>query len=562
MEILHIENLSFTYPEANKKALNNISLSIKSGEFILLCGKSGCGKSTLLRLLKKELAPFGDLNGKVLYKGYSLSEIKDKTSVEEIGFVAQNPESGIVTDTVWHELAFTLENLGLENSVIRRKVAETASYFGLEELFHKKAAELSGGQKQLVNLASVMAANPKILLLDEPTAQLDPISAASFISTLKKLNRELGLTVIIAEHRLEELFPNADKVLMMKNGSIEFFDKPKNITSYILQNHENDMRFALPSAVKIYSELESGGECPITVRDGKTYIAKNYNNKTKSLEKPPYNHSDIKVVELKDVFFRYEKASPDILKGLSLTVYKGEHFCVLGGNGAGKTTALGVISGIIKAYRGKLLINGRKLSDYKQNELYLNNIALLPQDPATIFLSKTVYEDLIATCKSLNIDKVEAEDKISKLAKELEIESLLKSHPYDLSGGEQQKAALLKILLLNPKILLLDEPTKGIDAYSKLKLAQIIEKLKQKDITIITVTHDIEFAAETADRAGLMFDGDIVSIGTPNEFFSQNNFYTTSASRISRDYFENAVLCDDVVKLCRLNGKKADTDNE
>lgn len=562
MEILHIENLSFTYPEANKKALNNISLSIKSGEFILLCGKSGCGKSTLLRLLKKELAPFGDLNGKVLYKGYSLSEIKDKTSVEEIGFVAQNPESGIVTDTVWHELAFTLENLGLENSVIRRKVAETASYFGLEELFHKKTAELSGGQKQLVNLASVMAANPKILLLDEPTAQLDPISAASFISTLKKLNRELGLTVIIAEHRLEELFPNADKVLMMKNGSIEFFDKPKNITSYILQNHENDMRFALPSTVKIYSELESGGVCPITVRDGKTYIAKNYNNKTKSLEKPPYNHSDIKAVELKDVFFRYEKASPDILKGLSLTVYKGEHFCVLGGNGAGKTTALGVISGIIKAYRGKLLINGRKLSDYKQNELYLNNIALLPQDPATIFLSKTVYEDLIETCKSLNIDKAEAEDKISKLAKELEIESLLKSHPYDLSGGEQQKAALLKILLLNPKILLLDEPTKGIDAYSKLKLAQIIEKLKQKDITIITVTHDIEFAAETADRAGLMFDGDIVSVDAPNEFFSQNNFYTTSASRISRDYFENAVLCEDVVKLCRLNGKRADTDNE
>lgn len=562
MEILHIENLSFAYPNADKKALDNVSFSVEKGEFIVLCGKSGCGKSTLLKLLKKEISPYGMLSGEITYNGASLSETDSRTSVEEIGFVMQNPESGIVTDTVWHELAFTLENLGVDTKIIRRKVAEMASFFGIEEWFHKKTAELSGGQKQLLNLAAVMVANPKILLLDEPTAQLDPISASNFIATLKKINRELGLTVILAEHRLEEVFPLADRVIMLKDGKKEFFDKPKNIVSYFNANPENDMRFAMPSAVRIFSELENSGICPITVREGRQYITNNYKNEIKTLEQKAYTHSEEKAVELKEVFFRYSRDLPDVLKGISLEVYKGEHFCILGGNGTGKTTTLQVISGVLKAYRGRVLINGKKITDYKQNELYINNLAFLPQDPSALFLSKTVYEDLLETCGTMKLDKNTAKSRIDEIVGVLGIADLLKSHPYDLSGGEQQKAALAKVLLLNPQILLLDEPTKGIDAYGKHTLAKIIENLKQNGITVITVTHDIEFAAFCADRVGLIFDGDMVSVDTGNRFFSQNSFYTTAASRISRDYFLSAVLCDDVVKLCIMNGKKAVADNE
>ena len=311
MEILHIKNLSFAYPKADKKALDNVSFSVEKGEFIVLCGKSGCGKSTLLKLLKKEISPYGMLSGEITYNGVSLSETDTRTSVEEIGFVMQNPESGIVTDTVWHELAFTLENLGVDTKIIRRKVAEMASFFGIEEWFHKKTAELSGGQKQLLNLAAVMVANPKILLLDEPTAQLDPISASSFISTLKKINLELGLTVILAEHRLEEVFPLADRVIMLKDGKKEFFDKPKNIVSYFNANPENDMRFAMPSAVRIFSELENSGICPITVREGRQYITNNYKNEIKTLEQKAYTHIEEKVVELKEVFFRYSRNLPE-----------------------------------------------------------------------------------------------------------------------------------------------------------------------------------------------------------------------------------------------------------
>ena len=562
MEILHIENLSFSYPNTDKKALDNVTFSVNKGEFIVLCGKSGCGKSTLLKLLKKEISPYGTVNGEIKYNGTALSETDDRTSVEEIGFVMQNPESGIVTDTVWHELAFTLENLGVSTKIIRRKVAEMASFFGIEEWFHKKTSELSGGQKQLLNLAAVMVANPKVLLLDEPTAQLDPISAANFIATLKKINRELGLTVVLAEHRLEEVFPLADKVLMLESGKKEFFDNPKNIVSYFEKNPKNDMRFAMPSAIRIFSRLEKNGACPITVREGRQYISSNYKNETKALKVKPYSHSEQKAVELKDVFFRYSRDLPDILKGISLEIYKGEHFCVLGGNGTGKTTTLKVICGILKAYKGKILINGKKISDYKQNELYINNLSLLPQDPADLFLSKTVYEDLLESCNTMNFDKNTAKKRIEEVSQTLGIADLLNSHPYDLSGGEQQKAAIGKVLILNPQILLLDEPTKGIDACGKQTLAEIIKTLKQNGITVITVTHDIEFAALCADRVGLFFDGDLVSVDTVNNFFTQNSFYTTAANRISRDYFENAVLCDDVVKLCLINGKKAVTNNE
>lgn len=557
MEILQIKDLSFKYPDAKKNALKYVSLSVNAGEFIVICGESGCGKSTLLRLIKKELAPYGEKSGEILYNGKPLEKTDERTAASEIGFVLQNPEGQIVTDTVWHELAFGLESLGFNTALIRRRVAEMASYFGIEEWFHKKTAQLSGGQKQLLNLASVMAMNPKILLLDEPTAQLDPISASNFIGTLQKLNRELGLTILLVEHRLEEVFPIADKVLLMESGELIFADRPKKIGAYFKKNPNHPMLAGLPAAMRIFNMLKAEGESPVTVREGRDYITGNYENNAFKAEIKPYSHSNEKAAELKEVWFRYQKDFPDIIKGASLTVYRGEHFCVLGGNGTGKTTTLGVIAGLLKAYRGKVLINGKKINEYSGNSLYIRNIAMLPQNPQTVFLEKTVKEDLLENCRTMSFSKEESEIKITETVRKLGIEHLLQMHPYDLSGGEQQKAALAKILLSEPQILLLDEPTKGIDAYSKRALCDILSELKKDGITIITVTHDVEFAAAAADRIGMFFDGGLTSVDTPTEFFSDNNFYTTAANRISRGYFKNAILCEQVAELCLKNGKKA-----
>lgn len=554
MEILRIENLSFRYPQTASKALDNISFNINSGEFIVVCGQSGCGKTTLLKLIKRQLAPKGEISGKILYCSKLLEELDEKRAVSEIGYVLQNPDNQIVTDKVWHELAFGLENIGIPTDIIRRRVAEMASYFGIQNWFRKKTDELSGGQKQLLNLASVMVMQPKILILDEPTSQLDPIAASDFINTLQKLNREFGITVILAEHRLEEVFPIADRVLLMDKASVLLYDKPENIGPELARiKCGHPMSAGLPSAVRIFNALGISEECPLTVKQGHAFLEKNFSPAESPLSDYVNSHITETAVELKNVWFRYEKALPDILRGVNLKIYKGEFYCILGGNGTGKTTALNVISGLYRAYRGKIIINGKKIKEYGKISLYRENLAFLPQNPQTVFIKDKIYDDLADLLEALNIPKKEHEKKITDIAEKTEIINLLERHPFDLSGGEQQKCALAKILMLNPKILLLDEPTKGLDAYSKLKLSKIFQTLKNGGLTIIMVTHDVEFAAENADRCSLFFDGEILSADTPKKFFAENNFYTTAANRIARSLYPDAVTCSDVIEYCKKN---------
>ena len=556
MAILEIKNLTFGYKSSDTKALNDVSFEIEKGDFAVICGESGCGKTTLLRLLKKQLAPFGDKSGSALYKGTEIAEMDERTSVSAIGFVMQDPNSQIVTDKVWHELAFGLESLGENTSSIRRKVAEISEFFGITEWYNRKTSDLSGGQKQILNLASIMVMQPEILLLDEPTSQLDPIAASEFISTLKKLNNELGITVILAEHRLEEVFPIANKVIVMDNGKILNAGTPREVGK-ALKSSDSRMYLGMPSAIKIYNMLNSSAECPLTVRECKDFIKNNYNEDIKELQLPKTDYTGREAAfEIKDGYFRYEKNLPDVLKGLNLTVYKKEFLCILGGNGAGKTTLLKILSGIKRLYSGKLRIWGKKLKEYNNNTLYRNNIASLPQNPKLLFVKNNVYDDLTETANAFGYDKKDTAEAVENIASKLEIKHLYKRHPYDLSGGEVQKAAFAKILLAKPKIILLDEPTKGLDAYSKTVLADMLKKLINEDITVVTVTHDIEFAAEYADRCALLFDGQIVSCGTPEEFFSENNFYTTAAARISKNIFINAVTNEEVANLCRQNGVK------
>ncbi|MDR6881684.1 energy-coupling factor transporter ATPase [Bacillus sp. 3255] len=555
-----IENLTFSYPNSGKLVLDHISLKIQQGEFITICGKSGCGKSTLLRHFKTVLTPHGRRSGTLFFEGRELETIDARTQASRIGYVLQSPDNQIVTDKVWHELAFGLESLGYSTSAIRLKVAEMANFFGIQTWFHQSVLELSGGQKQLLNLASVMAMQPSVLILDEPTSQLDPIAAADFLNTLVKINRELGTTIILSEHRLEEVLPVSDKIAVMDSGKIIAFDTPRNV-GRALKESMDAMFFAMPAPMRIYAHVANEMECPLTVREGRQWLNALAPMIRKRADVPdtPRNLMGEAAVELKETWFRYEKESSDIVKGLTFSVMPGDIYAILGGNGAGKTTALSLISGLKKPYRGEIKIAGRNIQDLTDHEKYGGLLGVLPQNPQTLFVSKTVEADLRDMFSGLTIDKEEQQRRIAQVTDLCELGDLLGRHPYDLSGGEQQRAALAKILLTEPDILLLDEPTKGLDNEYKRKLGEMLKSLKHAGTTIIMVSHDVEFCASYADTCAMFFDGKVVSEGTPKEFFTGNSFYTTAASRMARHLIPSAVTVEDVINA--LGGTVPDPPN-
>ena len=558
MAHFEIKNLTFTYPTSGgKTALSDVNLKIERGEYVTVCGKSGSGKTTLLKHLKSVLTPHGDVSGEILFEGKPLSEVDLRQQSSKIGYVMQNPDNQIVTDKVWHELAFGLESLGMDQKTIRLRVAEMASYFGIQSWFHKNVSELSGGQKQLLNLASIMAMQPTVLILDEPTSQLDPIAATDFLNTVRKINLELGTTVIITEHRLEDIFHASDRVVVMEDGKIIADDEPHAIGAYLKEQH-NEMFAAMPSPVQIYYGVDNELECPLTVREGRNWLSdvlQDKEMKVTSLVKKEADMDDVgtPAIILKELWFRYEKESPDVLKGVNLKVPKESIFAIVGGNGTGKSTTLKAICNICRPYRGQVLIDGKRIEKYNSAELFKGNLAMLPQDPQSLFVKKTVGEDLAEMIPDGRFSSEEKESKIKEIAEICDILHLLESHPYDLSGGEQQRAALAKVLLTEPKILLLDEPTKGIDNFFKLKFAEILNRLKERGVTILMVSHDVEFCAKYADFVGMFFDGNVITTNTPNRFFSQNSFYTTAANRMSRHVFENAITNEDVIELCKMN---------
>ncbi len=534
MEILEIKDLTFSYPGSTRRVLDGISLSIREGEFCVLCGATGSGKSTLLRLCKREIAPNGTLSGKILFASTPTEILSDREAAVRIGFVCQQPDQQIVCDKVWHELAFGLENLGLSQGEIARRVAEMASYLGIESWYDMPISALSGGQKQLLNLASVMVMHPDLLILDEPTSQLDPIAAAEFIHTLKKLNRDFSLTVLIAEHRLEELVPMCDRLIVLNDGKLLGADAPSALMPRLAQHPL--LLASMPTATRVACAI-GNRSYPLAVKEGREMIAK-HTFSTRSLpENTPMQKTE-KALELKSVHFRYDRQAPDVLRDLSLTLYTGETLCVLGGNGSGKSTMLGIASGVYKPYAGSVSVFGKKLRDYKNQSLYRECLSLLPQDVQTVFLCNTVRQEL-------------ADAKVDTSSLPFDLSPLLDTHPYDLSGGEQQLLALAKVLATKPRILLMDEPTKGLDAEKKAILLDILRSLRTEGISILIVTHDVEFAALCADRCVLFFRGAAVSDGMPRAFFAENNFYTTAARRMTRGYLDNAVTAEDVIALCR-----------
>ena len=593
MALFEIRNLTFTYPDQEKPALTDLNFSLKQGEFLVVCGKSGCGKSTLLRHFKTAMAPYGERKGQILFEGRELDAVSVREQGARIGYVLQSPDNQLVTDKVWHELAFGLENLGYETGTIRLRVAEMASFFGIQTWFEKNVEELSGGQKQLLNLAAVMAMQPDLLVLDEPTSQLDPLAAGDFLATLRKINAELGTTILLIEHRLEEVLAYADRVLVMENGGILALDAPEKLPALI---RDNDMFQAMPVPMRIFEELSGEGDSPVTVREGREWLEEwreekkisenGQENRTEAIEhrsgvrdreiaekqtdtqasenigtrssSKPSVFSGLRekiftkketgqqpqtVLEARDVWFRYEKELPDVVRDLNLKVQKGELYCLLGGNGTGKSTTLRLLGRIKKPYRGKFFLNGKELGTYRESELYGKLLGILPQNPQSLFVKDTVEKDL----REMSGDSERMRDVIEKT----EIGHLLGSHPYDLSGGEQQRAALAKVLLLDPEIILLDEPTKGLDGFYKKKLAQILKGLTAEGKTILMVSHDIEFCAEYGDTCALFFHGSVVTSAPARVFFAGNSFYTTAANRMARKWYPDAVTAKDVIEGCR-----------
>ncbi|GAA0470688.1 energy-coupling factor transporter ATPase [Alkalibacillus silvisoli] len=526
MEILSMENVGFTYPDSNEEVLKSINFTIHKGDFIVLCGSSGSGKSTLLRLIKHDLAPHGDLQGDIYYKEKRLEDHSPIRRAKEIGMVFQDPENQIVMDTVMNELLFGLENMGYSTPEMNKKIAEMTQFFGLNGLLKKKTDELSGGEKQLVNLVSVLLLDPDIILLDEPTSQLDPIAAKEFIYTLERLNDEFGITVLIVEHRLEDLFTVAEYVMVMDEGRISYIDMPEEVVKKLI-NHPTLSRF-LPSASRIFlnfSESNESKQIPITVKEAQGWLETQVIHPSKTMEKTRDVNKNI--LKLKEIDFQYVKRVPPVLHNLSLNVCKGEWHAILGANGTGKSTLLKIIAGLLKHQHGSIKYDGKKI---KNN--YHEIVSYLPQNPALYFVQDTLMKEYRMLARHFQIEN--ANEKISQLLNQFQIYDLKDRHPHDLSGGQLQKAALIGTLLTQPAILLIDEPTKGLDPESKSRLAEVLRTLIKDGLTIVMVTHDVEFAASYSSRSSLLFQGQITTTEDTRKFFKENMYYTTTVNRITR----------------------------
>lgn len=514
--MLKTENLTFYYPKENSPALAGADLFLPEGGFVTLCGASGCGKSTLLKMLKPCLRPHGDMSGDIFFEGEPIGALSPRKAAEYIGYVAQNPEAQIVTDKVWHEAAFGLESIGLEGGEIRRRVAECAEYFGLGGIFDRDTATLSGGEKQLLALTSAAALHPKLLLLDEPTAQLDPIAAQAFIDAIRRLNRDFGIAVLIAEHRLEELLPISDSIIVMDKGKITADCEPRALAETLPADHP--MSGALPAAARIYA-LSGARENipPLTVREGRNSPAVRRYLKENPHAKPAPRKSGKPVLTIRELWVSYGRGLPDALKCASLSLCEGEIYALLGGNGSGKTTLLKAAAEMIKPLGGIIKTNAKK-------------IAYLPQNPCAILGRDSALEELT----SRNIPEAEATELLSRFGISGE---LLSRDPLDLSGGELQRLALAALMSGEPDLLLLDEPTKGMDVAAKRGLSELLKALKEK-AAVLLVTHDTEFAELCADKCGLLFNGEILGEGAPDEFFGGNYFYTTPLRRLSKNITE------------------------
>ncbi|MBQ9868229.1 MAG: ATP-binding cassette domain-containing protein [Ruminococcus sp.] len=543
MEILSCKELNFSYNGSDRQTLCGVSFGVQRSQVVLVVGRTGSGKSTLLRLLKKEIAPVGKLAGEIKVNGKAQRDLTLLESTQLISYVSQNPQTQTVTHNVSSELAFGLESLGIGKDEILGRVGEMAAYFGIEDIYSKSIDELSGGQKQLCCLCAAVVQSPQILLLDEPAAQLDPIGKGKLFSVLRRLNSELGTTLIIAEHDVQGAFEFCDKIIVLDGGRAVCYDDRESFLRAAAA--DEGLRGYIPACARAVMPL---GRTAFNVRQAKEMIEQVFRREdTKAPDEKSVRSDKAQyAVTARNVYFRYSREDRDVARCLDLNVRKGEIFALVGSNGSGKTTLLKVLSGILKPWQGKVTIGRKNIKAYKGNSLYRENAAVMPQDPYDLFTSQSVRNELDKTCRDMN-----EKGGYDELCAQFGIGGLLDMHPFDLSGGEIQKCAMVKLLLTKPQVLLLDEPSKALDPQAKAVLGQALQSLSQQGRTVIIATHDLDFAAQYAHTCALFFDGKAHSCAQSREFFARNNFYTTDSSRIARNVFPGAVTVQELEAAVR-----------
>lgn len=481
MVLFKTENLTFAYPAEKDNALSNVNLQINKGEFIVLMGRTGSGKSTLLKLFNPAIVPFGKIDGEI------------KVNTKQIGYVGQNPELTFVSENVRSELVFALENQRLSNNDIALRLGEISSFFNLSHLLDRNISTLSGGEKATVAIAAAMINKADAIILDEPTAQLDSKSSYELINLLKRVNDELGVTVLITTHLSDGLIDKCDRLVVLDNGSVIFDDVTENVNDAVLPFY--------PLSAQLFESR------PLTVKSAIPFSG--------ALNEKPVENNSIssEIVNLKSITFAYDKKGSDVLDRLDFKAYDRKIHCIIGANGSGKTTLLKIIAGIKKPYSGKVKVNGR--------------VAYLPQNPNYLFTKDTVGEE---------IDR--------KTAEEFGLSDRLDMHPYDLSGGQAQKLAMAILSKQNYDIMLLDEPSKALDVFYKKELILYLKSLNK---TIIIVSHDLDFVGDIADYVSFLSDGVITLAGERRQVLSSLSYYTTQVRRITASRLTSAVSTEDLL---------------
>lgn len=534
MPLFKVENLTYYYPETEKAALRDINLEIEEGEFILVAGGSGSGKSSLARVLAGLIPDFygGRIGGRVFFKGKDIRTMDRRKLAMEVGMVFQDPEKQMVQSYVEAEIAFGLENLGLDPEEMSRRIAEVISFMNLTPIREMFTANLSGGQQQKLALASVLAVQPHVLILDEPTSQLDPVSAEEILNLVKRLNEEMGFTVIMIEQRLERCFHLADRVLFIERGEIICDGKAQEKACEAIKM---GLPF-VPPVARFFADLNLSS-VPITVKEGRKLLRSCLKGKKPTskiqlgLCRKNVHVEDLReqnsVVSLKNVWFTYP-GGQEVLKDASLDIREGEFVAILGENGAGKSTLLKHMIGMLKPGRGKVHVLGKDISKngYKEIRRFT---AYLSQNPNDYLFQDTVEDELLFTLKNFALTDISVVD---EMLEKFHLSRYRKTNPRDLSSGERQRVALASVLVTRPRLIILDEPTRGVDFRLKADLGKFLQKEAEKGSTVIVVTHDVEFAAEFAAKVAMMFSGRIVSDGEKHEVLGKSIFYSPQIGKM------------------------------
>jgi len=530
--LIRIRELNFTYNGTERPALNKINLTIEDGHFVLLTGASGGGKSTLCRVFNGLVPHFygGKISGKAEVQGMDILKTPPKELATKVGMVFQDPENQLVTTDVEREIAFGLENLGYPKNLIARRIEEALDTAGIAHLRFARNNELSGGEKQKVAIASVLALHPEILVLDEPTSELDPQSAEEVLRLLERLNDELGLTVILIEQRLDRVVHLVDRMLVMGGGEILADGRPAEV----MNGNIAGLGIGLPPVIRLMRELKSHNAAlnglPLTVKDARLRLQKVLQN-VKTSAFADAGASLEPVLNIDKVWFAYGERA--VLKNINLNIGRGEFIAVMGRNASGKTTLVKQLNGLLKPTKGRVRLGGVDTRKSTAADLS-RRVGYVFQNPNDHLFADTVEDEIAFSLRNRGVDETKITKAVEGMLEEFELGRYRKSYPRNLSGGEKQRVALASVLVGQPEVIVLDEPTRGMDYVLKKKLVSYLDDYRRKGNTVIMVSHDVETIAECAERVVLLSEGRVVVEGNKREVLAKALLFSPQINRLAQ----------------------------